>query len=297
MTNRPDMPRRMGAGLFPDGRTEVEEPLRRAQLVMLRLLRYFDAVCANHGLRYWLDAGTLLGAARHGGFIPWDDDVDVMMPLEDYRRFLVAAPDELPDDIFLQTKASDPEHEISWAKLRDRNSYMDDEGGPFPYHQGIPIDIFPAYEQTSRQFRLRELVGVLPPFSNRPHRLSKRFSAKHNAFNLAMGMVQLAFLALVAIPPIRSAFSRWAESGDIGFAYDPGLPWFQFFPLDCVLPTSTIEFEGCRFPCPRDTDRYLTIYYGDWRQPPPEGKRQSHGVRAIYPDKPCPFEEHSRTGL
>ena len=72
---------------IPDERLSGGTVLRQAQLVMLRILRVFDAICKKHSLTYWLDAGTLLGAARHGGFIPWDDDIDVMMPLADYEHF------------------------------------------------------------------------------------------------------------------------------------------------------------------------------------------------------------------
>lgn len=61
--------------------------LRKAQLIMLDMLVEFDAICQKHNLKYWLDSGTLLGAVRHKGFIPWDDDIDLSMPVEDYRRF------------------------------------------------------------------------------------------------------------------------------------------------------------------------------------------------------------------
>lgn len=271
----------MDAG-FPDERLSATDTLRQAQLVMLRLLRIFDAICGRHGLRYWLDAGTLLGASRHGGFIPWDDDVDVMMPANDYRKFLEVAAAELPYDTFLQTKATDPEHDISWAKLRDRFSYMDDPGGPYPYCQGIPIDIFPAYVQTRRQFRFRSFFGMLEPFNNQPDRVSARYSLKHNLFNIANGTAQKAFRALMKIGPLKGAFVRWGNQGEPGWCYNPERPWFQFFPQDCVFPLSTITFEGHEFSCPRDVERYLTIYYGDWRTPPPESRRCVHGVQAIH---------------
>ncbi len=267
---------------FPDDRLSADKPLRQAQLVMLRLLRVFDAVCARHGLRYWLDAGTLLGAARHGGFIPWDDDVDVMMPVEDYKRLLAVAEAELPFDIFFQTRKTDPEHDITWAKFRDRFSYMDDPGGPYPYCQGIPIDIFPAYLQTRRQFRLRSLFGVIEPFCNPPDRTSPRYSLKHNLFNIANGLGQRAFLLLMKIAPLKRAFLRWGDKGERGWCYDPERPWFQFFPEDCVFPLSMIRFEGIEFSCPHDVERYLTIYFGDWRTPPPESRRSVHGVGAIH---------------
>lgn len=270
------------AARYPDERLQAGDAHRGAQLVMLRLLRILDDICARHGLRYWLDAGTLLGAARHGGFIPWDDDVDVMMPDEDYRRLLAVAKEELPYDVFLQTKETDPEHDISWAKFRDRFSYMDDPGGPYPYAQGIPIDIFPAYRLTRRQFALRSLFGVLPPFNNKPDRTSKRFSFKHNLFNLANGTIQRLFLLFMRIPPLRRAFLRFGDTGERGWCYDPERPWFQYFSEDCVFPLSSINFEGLSFAAPRDVDRYLTIYYGDWRTPPPAGKRGAHAVNAIH---------------
>ncbi len=278
------------AKLFPDERLAPGTPLRAAQLVMLRLLKIFDDICRHNELRYWLDAGTLLGAARHGGFIPWDDDVDVMMPIDDYRRFLELAPSALPFDIFLQTKATDPFHDISWAKLRDRFSYMDDPGGPYPYCQGIPIDIFPAYFQTERQFRWRNLYGLLPPFGNPPIKCSRRYSFKHNVYNFVVGGGQKLAKGLLAIGPLRKALIAWGKGGKSGWTYDPERPWFQFFPESCVFPLGSIGFEGFDFSAPAQVDRYLTIYYGDWRTPPPENRRGTHGVSAIHVTDagPCP---------
>ena len=89
------------AEIFPDERLKKGTDLQRAQRVMLRILKVFDAICSKHALTYWLDAGTLLGAARHGGFIPWDDDVDVVMPVEDYKKFCNIFEKELPYDMFV----------------------------------------------------------------------------------------------------------------------------------------------------------------------------------------------------
>jgi lipopolysaccharide cholinephosphotransferase len=82
--------------------------IEEAQKVMLSLLEAFDLLCKKNRLAYWLDHGTLLGAVRHHGFIPWDDDLDVTMPRDDYEKFLEVAKQELPENIFLQTKISDP---------------------------------------------------------------------------------------------------------------------------------------------------------------------------------------------
>jgi len=267
---------------IPDERLKGDTVLRQAQLVMLRILRVFDEICTKHALTYWLDAGTLLGAARHGGFIPWDDDIDVMMPLADYEQFCALAEKELPFDMFFQTAKTDPAHDISWAKIRDRFSYMDDPGGPYNYNQGIPIDIFPAYLQTERQFKWRNIFGLLPPFNNKPLRISKRNTWKRNAYFFAWGTIQFFMRPLVRIAPITKALQRFGRHGTKGFCYNPLLPWFQFFPTEIVLPVSKIQFEGFAFSAPADTDTYLTVYYGDWKTPPPEHKRDRHGVRGIH---------------
>lgn len=276
--------------LFPDNRLSADTPLRQAQLVMLRILKIFDAICKKHNLKYWLDAGTLLGAARHGGFIPWDDDVDVIMPIDDYNSFLEIAPSEIPFDIFFQTKQTDSEHDISWTKLRDRFSYMDDPGGPYPYCQGIPIDIFPVYVQTQKEFKTRNIRGLLPPFSNNPLSPSPRFSLKHNAYNIVWGFIQHITNLFFKISFIKKSYLRSVQKKDLknklenldGITYNPVLPWFQFFPLDCIYPLSTIKFEDAEFSAPADVNRYLTIYYGDWRTPPPENKRDQHSVLGIH---------------
>ncbi len=272
--------------IFPDERLKDGTDLRKAQRVMLRILKVFDAICCKHALSYWLDAGTLLGAARHGGFIPWDDDVDVVMPVEDYEKFCAIAEKELPYDMFFQTHETDPKHDITWAKIRDRFSYMDDSGGPYPYCQGIPIDIFPVYIQTYKEFKHRNIRGLLPPFNNKPLKTSPRYSFKHNAYNFVWGAIQRFYSLFFKIPLIKTRYLRQitgkGKDAETGWVYDPERPWFQFFPETCVYPLSKIKFENTVFSAPADVDQYLTIYYGDWRTPPPESNRDVHGTTGIH---------------
>ena len=81
--------------------------MRRTQLRLLEILDVFDGICRKHGIDYWLDWGSLLGARRHGGFIPWDDDLDVSLLRKDYKRLLAALEAELPEDLKLQTRKTD----------------------------------------------------------------------------------------------------------------------------------------------------------------------------------------------
>ena len=111
--------------------------LRQHQLRMLELLKVIDCICKKHDIPYWLSSGTLIGAARHKGFIPWDDDLDIEMMREDYLRLIKILPEELPDNLALQTHETDPNYIFIFGKLRDT-----DYDRNFTY-QGIYIDIFP----------------------------------------------------------------------------------------------------------------------------------------------------------
>ncbi len=127
--------------LFPDEREKGETRIRQCQLVMLRMLKILGYLCNKHQINYFLTGGTMLGAIRHQGFIPWDDDLDVGMTRDNYDKFVQYAVPELPNDIFFQTDETDanyPSCHIMEAKLRDKySSYSRSKG----WHNGLQIDI------------------------------------------------------------------------------------------------------------------------------------------------------------
>lgn len=130
----------------------VADNLRACQLKQLSILKEVDRICRKHKLSYWLDGGTLLGAMRHGGFIPWDDDIDIGMTLEDMQAFMKVAPSELPDTLFLQTPESDPTSKEPIVKIRDLNSIYIEAGDTFSveYQKGLYVDIFPFIDYPHR---------------------------------------------------------------------------------------------------------------------------------------------------
>ena len=99
--------------------------LWKHQQRMVELLLAFDAICKRHHIRYWLIGGTLIGAARHQGFIPWDDDMDVQMLREDYLKMIEILPRELDETMALQCRQTDENYFFQYAKLRDRRSVLD----------------------------------------------------------------------------------------------------------------------------------------------------------------------------
>ena len=122
--------------------------LRKAQLREVEILVEIDKICRKHNIKYWIDFGTLLGAVRHKGFIPWDDDLDICMLSEDYKKFLTIAPQELPEWLFIQNNDTDPSYRRSICKIRDLNSFFVEQYDDFsaPYKKGIFIDIFEIIE-------------------------------------------------------------------------------------------------------------------------------------------------------
>lgn len=118
--------------------------MNELQEVEFQLLKVFIEFCNKHHLQYFLVEGTALGAVRHQGFIPWDDDLDVGLPREDYNRFIELAKKEFTGDIFLQTYETDPNYPYNFAKLRDSRTTLVEK--VFRYcnmNHGVWIDIFP----------------------------------------------------------------------------------------------------------------------------------------------------------
>lgn len=134
---------------FPDdNRVCKKENISQVHAVLLRMIKVLDEICTTHQIDYWLEYGTLLGAIRHNGFIPWDNEADIGMLREDFENFIEASK-SLPDDIFFQTRDTDvnytyPSHFIE-AKLRDKYSNYVDFSSRYPeakWHNGIQVDIF-----------------------------------------------------------------------------------------------------------------------------------------------------------
>ena len=141
----------------PDIRHEGKTRLRQAQLVLTRILRIFDLIAKKHGIRYWLHKGTLLGAVRHNGHIPFDNDVDICIPKADFENFVENGTKDLPDDIFFQTEETDPHWKVPYVsgmlgKLRDTRSCLKSCSGACKFNDGLMLDMFVVESDSSGNF-------------------------------------------------------------------------------------------------------------------------------------------------
>ena len=243
--------------------------LRQAQLIMLEMLVEFDAICQKHNLKYWLDSGTLLGAVRHKGFIPWDDDIDLSMPVEDYRKFKTIAQDELSADVFFQTKETDKAFKFDYIKLRSNKASIvefHEKDREVDYHQGIFVDIFPMLTLPNSEFHQN--------YYNDVFKLIRDTSSisLHTPDGIDSPKVREKLLESLALQ-----HQGW-KNEDSKVIYGGEMPdvaaWFD---IDELFPLSKIEFEGLEFYAPKNPHHYLgEIYAFNFMELPPEDKRTIH---------------------
>ena len=248
--------------------------LRAVQLRQLEILEEIDRLCQRHGLRYWLDGGSILGAVRHGGFIPWDDDIDIAMPLDDLPRFVEVARKELPEGLFMQTMETDPSCRLPIAKVRDLNSFLVEYADDFtrPYQKGIYVDIFPMlpYPSVSRRFCKRVAKGYCKANAilQSQHYYSWRSTAELFWFGMKRAIYSLEWRLASLFCKHDRYYSNVLNNNGYGIMHE----------TRSIFPTAPIQFEERTFQGPADPDSYLRDLYGDYMQLPPEDKRHGHAV-------------------
>ena len=249
-------------------------PLRKAQLKMLEVLLEFDRVCKKNGLTYWIDFGTLLGAVRHSGFIPWDDDIDLSMPPADYRRFKEIAPAELAPGFILQTEKTEPSsmQGDGMFKVRMKNTLylMEHDDLAKPYSKGIFIDIFESVPTPAIN---RKLFAFLVK------RISKSHGFMHYNKRLNFGNIIRWFVFPVSFFFFHDIVWRGIclfSKKNCEFTPMTRVLYGYPSPRDAIYPLGEIEFEGHKFPCPHDAHRRLTDMWGDYMKLPSVEKRKIH---------------------
>lgn len=263
------------------------ETLRRLQLLELEMLEDIDGICKQLDIPYFLDSGTALGAIRHGGFIPWDDDVDLGMLREGYERFLQDAPALLEEKgCILVSPRTDDVVAGQFAKvMKMGTTFRTRETEDAGFRQGVFVDIFP-YDQLSadpatareqiKKCRFWQRVSYL---YHSPHVLIPHGGILGACERAACWLFHGAARILFTPQRIAHAFDGWALKGAadassraIACAY----PVKDGFEVDWLFPAQDMRFEGKSFPVPKDMDAYLTHLYGDWRELPPEDQRVNH---------------------
>lgn len=261
------------------------EKLRLAQLEMLSILCEIDRICQKYNLHYWLFAGTLLGAVRHMGFIPWDDDCDIAMMREDYEKFISVLQLELPSHLFLQNKETDPHYPRKIVKIRSNRIKLIEKDEEFnePYNQGVFVDIFihdyyPSYSVPVLKYFQRYLDNKHRKFKFSSDSFERRL------FNVCLVPQSLFFYISRAIFSIVWKCFRKKTSQYVGISFDYA-DYKAVYHAEDILPVKTkIEFEKFSFSVPRNPDALLRQCYGDYRRWPNENERHWHAKDIIVTD-------------
>jgi len=261
--------------LFPDCREQGETRLRQCQLVMLRMLKILDYLCTKYEIDYFLTNGTLLGAIRHKGFIPWDDDTDIGMTRANYEKFVRYAVSELPQDIFFQNRESDhhyPPYYRVEAKLRDRySSYSRSKEmkKKFKWQNGIQIDIC-VYDRAFLPhnfciYLVNKSIKVFGPNnSNKKRAKALKLIERYSPIPLVYSTAGICTLKTLK-----------RET--------------HFYKEKEITKMIKTQFEDMQASIPVGWDSYLKRRYGNYMQLPPVEKQKGHHS-AQLPDPFIPSE-------
>jgi len=234
----------------PDGSN-----LRKAQLRMLEMLVYTDKLCRENHLSYWLEGGTLLGAVRHKGFIPWDDDTDIYMLADDLKKLKkIMLQNEHPDFIW-QDHDTDSNEFRFWAALRDIKSEFHPIlkiekikkcGGP-------QVDLFPV-ETNILRLPNKLVIEINGKFLTLIEKYSK------SDIPVLLTKIWHSFVIYILFPLFRLFGKYFGNRNEYSNSY--GACW-GYYPKSWIFPLCEVEFEGHSFFAPCDYEKYLKKKYGE----------------------------------
>lgn len=243
------------------------QDVKRVQSRLLEMAIKIRNVLEANNIPYLLAYGTLLGAVRHKGFIPWDDDFDFYLFEDSYQEGLDALRKYLPEDMFVEYFDSEPKYFHAWAHVKDRNSVVFSE--MFPHdnlyqHKGISIDLYRLKrmkEEEEDLYRTEEYIKYLDRRN------------KYNYVDPAFYAEKMIKLQPAYLEAKKKYESFHGESREIYAAL--GNCGVRLYP-DEVFPLKKYEFEGEYFLGPNNADVFLSMCFGDYMKLPPVEKRKSH---------------------
>lgn len=270
------------------------EKLRELQLTELEALKHFDAFCRKHDLTYYLCGGTLIGAVRHKGFIPWDDDTDILMPRPDYERFIELYKKENKSERFVLVNDDETHYSGNiFATINDTDhtmvkTYQENIDTP----HGIPLDIFPIDGLADGKFqRYIQYFWVM---------IYSLFRAQLVPVNNG-GLLKLGSKILLGIfrgKKLRYKIWKFAEKRMTRYSFDESEYVAEFcagfyfmrkkYPRRIYDGVVEAEFEGEKFFIMKGFDEYLRIPFGEYMELPPEEERiPHHDIVKLELNKPC----------
>lgn len=260
-----------------------ENNLDKIHKLELMIALEIKKICEKHNIRYFLTAGTLLGAVRHKGFIPWDDDMDIGMLREDYEKFLEVCKAELDKKYFLQTWDTDPDYPFSYAKIRLKNTrFVEAFSSKGEKENGIFVDIFPFDAvpdskikrkiQGKKYFLCKRLLWIKKGYGENIKE-NKKKQIKYNLFLLVSHFFNYNLLKkYFHKTQIKyNHINTEKVAADGSYAYKK-----ESIKREWTQKLEYVGFEAEKFLSFKNREEYLTYFYGDYNQLPPLDQRDRH---------------------
>lgn len=260
------------------------EKLRRVQLVQLEIAKEVKRICEENNITYFLDSGTLLGAVRHKGFIPWDDDMDFAMMRGDYERFTEIAPKKLNSRYELITWKNEPMYPHQFAKVIKRGTIYREETRHDDGKNGIYIDVF-AYDHFPNGGFKRKYEGFLimayramirAKCNTKMWTYQNHFHIDRWLKNLPFRFMSIFYSKAILVNKYEFLAKKYNDV-DTELLFPQGTTKYGkwVIPKKCFDGYIEIEFEDDIFMAPIDYDTYLKHTYGDYMKLPPKNKREN----------------------
>jgi len=255
--------------------------LSEIKVVSFEILKYFASFCKENNIQYYLSNGSLLGAVKYKGFIPWDDDIDVLVPRNDYDRLLGIFP--LNDKYKLFSSSSDRKFQYTFAKLCDMTTLRVEGTINEKIRLGLHIDILPLdscskhifCKNTQRKMRFYQVGCVLSKFN-----LTQKKSLLKRCAIAGFHVLGYEFFS----KRLKKLVNRETAMGNeyIGCLNWPIYGEREFLPAEVFSDTVFVTFEGIDFPAPIGYDAYLKSLYGDYHLDPPIECQKTHHSYSAY---------------
>lgn len=271
----------------------MENDIRPLQLRLFDIFLEFERVCKEHNLRFYLIAGTLLGAIRHKGFIPWDDDMDVAMPRKDYDLLIKHSDEWFSSPYELDCREKSELYPWRFAKVQDATTTLYANRGP-RYIGGVYIDVFPYDGLPDGPLRQRlhiwrhRMLDKLFYFSFRdPFKHGKKFDS------YLLFFIQ-KFLSPNRLYRMLDAASRKYDFETSNYITDHDCKYRGIIKKEALgNAPSKVMFEGHETDGIADWDYFLTLMYGDYMNPPAQNDRKSHHY-LVYRNLDLPYREYAK---
>lgn len=268
-----------------------EITLKEMQQIELNLLLKFKKLCEENNLHYLLYGGTLLGAIRHKGFIPWDDDVDVIMPRNDYKKFIELFKNNQDPTINLLSAHNAPDYYLLFAKLVDTRTTVDYFGVRKINNLGVSMDIFPLDGMPEGEEDSAKLLKWIRLYKRimwgaiitAERRIPRKWYLK-----LPKELINFCYRVIGYKKPMQMVeqLVRRYNIENSKYVGSPVSSWGNKrvgkIKKEKFFNHIPVEFCGHQFNAPAGYDEFLTLFYGDYMQLPPEEKRRTHHLFSVY---------------